>query len=814
MDSILQDLRYALRRLRKSPGFSLIVVVTLALGIGANTAIFSVVNTVLLRPFPYREPERLIAVDHFYPSLNNLEAGASAPGYRDLRDKARTFDGVAVQTGWNPALTGMGDPQRVNASRVSGLFFRTLGVTVARGRPLLPEEDRPGSEKVVVISDGLWKRLFGGEASAIGKKMTLNGESYDVVGVMPPSFRDFVNRNAEMWVPLALREEAFGDDRRTNEFLALTARLKPGITTERARSDMAAFANQLKLQYTDAYAPDWTLKVTPMLEKATGAIRPALLVLLGAVGFVLLIACANVANLLLARAASRTKEVAIRSALGAKRWDLIRQLLTESVVLSFLGGVLGLALAWVGVRSVVALNPADIPRVDEMGIDGTVMAFTLLVSLVTGLLFGLVPALQATRTDLQETLKEGGRSSAGDGGGQTARRVLVVSEVALALMLLIGAGLLIKSFGRLQQVEPGFDQRNLLTFGLSLPRAKYASDTTQIAFYDQLLPAIAAVPGVQSVGATSVLPFSGNWSTGSFTVEGHQPAPNQPGPWGDIRIVSAEFFKTLRVPLLNGRGFTNQDGPSAPVVAVVDDEMVKRFWPTVDPIGKRITFGSATGDSTRWITVVGVVGHTKHEGLDAEARVQMYLPYPQTGQNFGGAMSIAVRSAGDPLAVLPAVRAAVHSLDRDVPLSAIATMEAQVESSVGQRRFAMLLLGLFAGIALLLASIGIYGVMSYSVTQRSREIGLRMALGAPRGNVLQLVIRQGMTLALIGVGIGIVGALALTRLMESQLYSVRAIDPFTFVAVPLLLAGIAMLATFIPAMRATRVDPVVALRQE
>ncbi|MBC7788993.1 MAG: ABC transporter permease [Anaerolineae bacterium] len=814
MDSLLQDLRYAVRRLVKSPGFSLIVVLTLALGIGANSAIFSVINTVLLRPFPYREPERLILVDHFYPSLNNLEAGASAPGYRDLRDKARSFDGVMVQTGWNPALTGMGDPQRVNAARVSGQYFRTLGVPVARGRPLLPEEDKPGNDKVVVISDGLWQRLFGGEADAIGKKMTLNGESYDVVGVMPPHFRDFFNRRVEMWVPLALSDEAFGDDRRTNEFLALVARLKPGVTVERARTDMTAFADQLKQQYTGSYSPDWTLKVTPMLERATGKIRPALLVLLGAVGFVLLIACANVANLLLARAASRSKEVAIRSALGAKRWDIIRQLLAESVVLSFIGGTLGLMLAYVGVRSVVALNPANIPRVDEMRIDGTVIVFTLLVSLVTSMLFGLVPALQASRTDLQETLKEGGRSSAADGSGQTVRRVLVVAEVALALMLLIGAGLLIKSVGRLQGVEPGFDQRNLLTFGLSLPRAKYTSDTTQIAYYDQLLPRIAAVPGVQSVGATSVLPFSGNWSTGSFTVEGYQTAANQPGPWGDIRFVSTDFFKTLRVPLLKGRGFTIQDGPSAPVVAVVDDEMVSRFWPNQDPIGKRVTFGSPTGDSTQWITVVGVVGHTMHEGLDAEARVQMYLAYAQTGQNFGGALSLAVRTAGDPLAALPAVRAAVHSLDRDIPLSGISTMEEQVESSVGQRRFTMMLLGFFAGIALLLASIGIYGVMSYSVTQRSREIGLRMALGAARGNVLRLVIRQGMTLALVGVGIGVLGALTLTRLMQSQLYSVRATDPVTFVAVPLLLAAIAMLATFIPAMRATRVDPAVALRQE
>jgi len=815
MDTWLKDVRYAFRRLRKTPGFSAIVLLTLALGIGANSAIFSVVNTVLIRPFPFRDPERLVVVDHFYPSLNNLEAGASAPGFRDLRDKAQTFDGVFVMTGWTPALTGIsGEPQRLQGTRASGLVFKTLGVAPIAGRPFTPEEDVPGKNHVVVLSYGFWQRQFGGEQSAVGKQIILNGEPYDVIGVMPASFGDFRNRPVDLWSPLALTPEQLSDNNRTNEYLTLVARLKPGIGIDRARADMKTFANQLRTQFPEQYASDWTLKVTPMNEKVSGRIRPALLVLLGAVGFVLLIACANVANLLLARAASRIKEVAIRSALGATRRDLLRQLMAESILLAVVGGAMGLGLAWLGMKGVVALKPANVPRITELRIDGLVTLFTLGVAIVTGLVFGLVPAIQTSRANLQETLKEGGRSGSADRSGHTMRRVLVVAEVALALTLLTGAGLLIRSLVLLQGVSPGFDSSNLLTFNVVIPSSKYRSDTALVQYWERAIESVRAVPGVTSAGITSTLPFSGNWSTGSFSVEGYQPAPGKPGPWGDQRVVSPGFFPTLKVPLLKGRNFTEQDGTTGAQVVIVDEEMVKRYWPNADPLGKRLTFNDPRRDSVvKWMTVVGVVGHTKHEGLDAENRVQLYHPYHRFGF-IGNGMSFAVRTVGDPNQALPAVRAALHGIDQDVPISNIATMDANIENSMGQRRFAMMLLGLFAVMALVLASIGIYGVMSYSVTQRAHEIGIRMALGAARQRVLGMVMRQGLALVGLGVLIGVAGAFGLTRLISSQLYGVKPTDPATFVLVAVTLTGVAALATLIPALRATRVDPVVALRDE
>ena len=816
MDTWLKDVRYAFRRLRNSPGFSVIILLTLALGIGANSAIFSVVNTVLLRPFPYRDPERLVIVDHFYPSLNNLEAGAGAPTFRDLRDKAPILDGVFVMNGWQPTLTGAGgDPQQLQGTRASGLIFKTLGVAPILGRPFSPEEDTPGKNRVVVLGYGFWQRQFGGDRGIVGRPIILNGEPYDVIGVMPASFRDFNSRlQSDLWTPLALEPDAFSDNRRTNEYLTLVTRLEPGISIDRARSDLKTVASQWKAQFPAQYPPDWTLKVTPMNEKVSGNIRPALLVLLGAVGFVLLIACANVANLLLARAASRIKEVAIRSALGATRRDLLRQLMAESLLLALAGGALGLGLAWLGLQGVVALKPANVPRISELRIDGLVTAFTLGVAVVTGLLFGLAPAIQTSRTNLQDTLKEGGRSGSADRSGQTMRRALVVAEVALALTLLTGAGLLIRSLALLQEVNPGFDSSSLLTFNVSIPAAKYRSDTAQVQFWERSIEAVKAVPGVTAVGLTSVMPFGGGWWTGSFRVEGYQPPAGTPQPWGDQRVVSPGFFPTLKVPLLKGRNFTEQDGAIGPQVVIVDEEMARRYWPNADPIGKRLTFNNPERDSVvNWMTVVGVVGHTKHEGLDKENRVQLYHPYHRS-RFIGPGMAFAVRAVGDPNRVLPAVRAAIHRLDQDVPLSNIATMDENIANSMGQRRFAMMLLGLFAVMALVLASIGIYGVMSYSVTQRSHEIGIRMALGAARQAVLRMVMRQGLVLVGLGVVIGVVGAFGLTRLIASQLFGVRPTDPTTFIVVALTLVGVAALATFVPAMRATRVDPVVALRDE
>ena len=813
MDSLLRDVKYSLRRLQQSPAFTTVVILTLALGIGANTAIFSVVNAVLLRPMAYREPDRLVSIKHFYNSkqLNFLEAPVSNIGFRDYRDKTKSFEAVSVETGWQPNLTGTGDPERVTGARVSGDYFRTLGVAPRLGRVFGRDEDEQGKNQVIVISDGLWRRLFGADPHVVGKTVELNGRPFTILGVMPPEFLSFFNSNADLWTPLALPASAYDPQNYTNEYLQLTARLKPGVSLAQAQSEMRDFAEQLKRLYPNSLGRDWSLRVKSLNELATGSIRPALLVLLGAVGFVLLIACANVANLLLARAAVRIKEVAIRSALGADRMSLVRQLLTESVMLSLIGGGVGLGIAYVSVHSLRAGIP-NLPRAEDIGLDANVLVFTLVVALVTGVLFGLAPALQTSRANLQETLKEGGRTGAADFSGRTVRRVLVVGEVALALTLLVGAGLLIKSVARLQSINPGFDPDRLVTFNVALPQLRYPNDTVRVQFYDAMLARLADVPGAKAVALTSELPFTpGGWSTGSFDIEGYTPGPNQPGPWGDIRLASADFFQTLGVPLRQGRAFTAGDRFGGQAVAIIDDQFVKKYFSGQNPIGKRITFGAPPGKQPDYITIVGVVGHAMQEALDAEPRIQLYLPYMQ-GPNSG--MQVAVRTAGDPLALVGALRSAVRSVDKDMPISGVRTMDDMIGNSLGERRLSVVLLGAFSGIALLLASIGIYGVMSYSVAQRTRELGIRMALGAARQRVLGLVVGQGMALAGAGIAIGLVGAFGLTRLLGTQLYSVSATDPSTFVLVAAILAGIALLASLVPALRATRVDPIVALRDE
>ena len=808
MQSILQELRYGARRLKLSPAFTAVVVLTLALGIGANTAIFSVVNAVLLKPLPYREPDRLVTIEHFYPSLDNLEAPVSGFGFNEYREKLTSFESMAVQSGWGANLTGMGDPERLQASRVTGDYFSTLGASAARGRTIVAGEDAEGKERVVVLSDALWHRLFAADPAAVGKTLQLNGNNYDIIGVMPPSFRDFFSPGAELWVPLALTAS-----QRTggNEWLSLTARLKPGVSVEAAQAELTLFGEQLKQTYADRWPPSWTLKMTTLNDRATGRIRPALLMLLGAVGFVLLIACANVANLLLARGASRQKEVAIRTALGASRWHLVRQLLAESVLLALIGGVLGLLLAWIGVRTLAASSLASLVAADRVAIDGAVLAFTLGLSVITGLMFGLVPAVQISMSRFHDTLKEGGRSVSADRGSGAVRRLLVVAEVALALMLLVGAGLLIKSFSRILGVSPGFEAENVLTANVSLPGARYPNEAASLAFWDQLLPRVRAIPGVQAAGMVSTLPFGGGWATTSFNVEGFTPNPGEQGPWGDFRVASPGYAEALRIPLKRGRFINDQDIPGSERVVVVDDEMVRRYWPSTDPIGKRIFFDPDPGQPTEYYTVVGVVGHTKQEALDAEDRVQLYFPHRHGPQGF---MSLAIRTSVPPETIVSALKQAVQSIDKDQPLSRVRTMEDLLAQSVGQRRLSMLLMGVFAAVALALASIGIYGVMSYSVTQRTHELGIRMALGAARANVLGMVVRQGMTLVVIGLAIGIAGGFAMTRFLESQLFGVDPTDPATFTVVALVLASVALAATLVPAMRATRVDPLVALRPD
>ncbi len=813
VDTLIRDLRYAVRTLARTPGFALVAVLTLALGIGANTAIFSVINAVLLRPLPYAQPDRLVDIVHFYPSLHNLRAGVSVPGFRDYSARRDVFERSAVETPQAMNLTGAGEPERVNAVRVSGEFFTTLGVPPILGRTPRPDEAEAGRNRVLVLANGFWKRKFGGDSAVVGRMLRLNDVDFEVVGVMPASFRDFFGRQTDLWTPIVFQPADFGDDRRTNEFLQFIGRLAPGVTVAKSQAEMHTLARQLKATFTNSYPPDWDLQVTTLNEEARGGIRGSLLVLLGAVGFVLLIACANVANLQLARIAARAREFAVRVALGASAGRLVRQLLTESVLLSLAGGLLGLLLAEWGVPALLALNPGGLPDASSMHADLGVLAFTLAVALGAGLLFGLMPALVIGRADVHESLKEGGRGSVGERGSLRLRRGLVVTTVALALMLLSGAGLLIRSFSRLVAVDPGFQPDHLLTFNLSLPAAKYPNDTVRGQVLERLNAAIGAVPGIVAAGGTTNIPFGGGWGTASFNIEGYRPPPNAPMPWGDMRVVTPSYFAALGARLVAGRPFGAVDQRGGSHVCIVDESLVRRYWPTGDPVGRRITFNNLTDSSITWITVVGVVGHTLHTGFDDDAsRVQVYFPVAQgRGLQFLG---FVVRTRGDPMAAVGAVRAAVHTVDPGLPLAAVNPMDQLIAQTTGPRRFSVLLLGGFAALAMVLAMIGLYGVMSHLVTQRTREIGVRVALGAAARDVLGLVLRQGVRLALLGVGVGLVAALLLTRVMRSMLFGVGVRDPVTFVVMPVLLLGVAALASWLPARRATRVDPIEALRAE
>ncbi len=810
MASLLQDLRYAVRTLRKSPGFTTVAVLTLGLGIGANTAIFSVINAVLLRPLPYTEPDRLVTVEHHYPSLNDLYAPVSVPGFVTYDSKKQVFEAAGVETGWAPTLTGQGDAERLRGSRVTGDWFRTYGVPAALGRTLLPEDAAAGHDHVVVLSESFWRTRFGSDPAIVGQAILLNGERYDVVGVMPPGFRAFFNRQAQLWTPIVFTPAQLSGSA-TNEFLSFTGRLKLGVDPTRASAEFHQLATQLKADASAPYPTDWDLAITTLNERASGGVRRALFVLLGAVALVLLIACANVANLQLARAASRSREVAVRVAMGASPAALVRQLLTESVLLALLGGMLAILLAAWGVPALLALNPANLPPASDIGLDPAVLGYTLLISLATGLIFGLAPALRVSHSNLQETLKEGGRGSAGDLGSLKLRRGLVVATVALALMLLVGAGLMIRSFARLVGVDPGFNPDNVLTFNLALPATTYGNDTVRMAAFDRVTESLEALPGVVAVGGTTTLPFGGGWSTASFSVEGFQVPANAQGPWGDQRLVTTNFLPALGVQLLKGRPFTDQDGPGSPPVTIVDEEMVQLYWPKDDPIGKRITFNNLTDSSITWITVVGVVNHTMHEGLDGGRRVQLYYPLRQAPQPF---VAFALRTRSAPMSLAPQVKAAIKAIDPDLAVSNLIPMSELIETSTGPRRFSMVLLGIFSGLAAVLATIGLYGVMSFTVAQRARELGVRLALGAVPGDVLRLVLRQGMRLVLLGVGLGLAAALVLSRVLRSMLFNVSATDPLTFVLISLLLLGVTLLATWLPARRATRVDPVMVLRDE
>ena len=806
MDTMRQDLRYAVRRLAAAPLFSATVVLMLALGIGANTAIFSVVNAVLLRPLPYPEAGALVHLNHVYGG--SFEAAVSARGYAEYDAVVSGFEALGAHAPWAANLTEIGEPERVTAARVTPSYFEVLGHAPAQGRVFRGEEAEPGAPRVVVVTDGFWRRRLGGGAGVVGTAVRLNGEPYEIVGVMPPGYRDVYAPQVEVWAPLAFTPQQLSGGW-TNEFLSVVGRMRTGITVPTLNAELDALGARLRAEQD---LPDaWALRVRPLAELSRAGLRPMLLILMGAVGLVLLIACANVANLLLARASGRSREVAIRTALGAGRWRVVRQLLTESVVLAAAGGALGLLLAAGGVRVLGVALPVSTRAALDVGLDGGVLAFAALLAVATGVLFGLAPALQLARSDVQQTLRDGGRSGRADRAGQWLRRALVAGEMALALTLLAGAGLLLQSFVRLQAVDPGFESERLLTFDLFLPPTQYGDAAARVAFFDRVLDALREVPGVASVGAVDVLPFSGRGSTSSFAIEGLPAPPDGQGPWGDNRRVSPGYFETMGIPLLEGRTFSPADAAASEPVAVVDEGLARRYWPDASAVGRRLTYGDPADPEATWYRIVGVVGHAAQEGLDGPPRVQVYRTYRQSS---AAALSVVARTTLPPASLVGAARAAVQSVDPDMPLASVGTMDAQLEASIGQRRLAAALLGGFAGLALALACLGIYGVMAYIVAQRRREIGLRIALGAGTASVVGLFVRQGAVLVGTGLILGLAGAFGLTRLLRSQLYGVDATDPTTFGAVALLLVGTAGIATWLPARRAARLDPLTALRDE
>ncbi len=807
METLLSDIRYGFRMILKSPGFTIVAVLALALGIGANSAIFSVVNAVLLRALPFEQQEQLVHVWGTHVKRGTDRNAASYLDFADFRDQNQVFEHMAGYTESVVILTGVDAPEQLSGTFASGDLFAVLKARPALGRVFTHEDEPPTSVRVAVISYGLWQRRFAGDTKLIGQQIMLDGVSRTVIGVMPPDFAfPLEAKKTEFWIPINPTTET--NKERGAHYLSVIARLKPGVSLQQAQAEMTTIASRLEQQYPDKNAGRG-ISLISMYENVVGKIRTTLLILLGAVGFVLLIACANVANLLLARAASRQKEIAIRTALGANRWRIVRQLLTESILLSVVGGGLGLLLALWGLDLLVSVMPADLPRMKEIGLDGRVLSFTLLISVLTGIIFGLAPALQASRTELNESLKEGGRSSTEGIRRNRVRSLLVVSQVALSLVLLIGAGLLIRSFKQLRDVNPGLNPHRVLTAVVALPDAKYREDPQIISFFQQVLQRAAALPGLEAVGAVSPLPLSGDMAQNLLTIEGRPPLPPGEKNVTHSRVVSADYFRAMGIPLVKGRYLSEQDNKNAPRVVIINETVARKYFPGEEALGKRIDVTIAEDNLAE---IVGIVGDVKHHTLDKESGPECYFSYQQIPSPY---MTLVARSkADDPSALASGLRQAVEQVDKDQPLSDIRPMEQLLADSLASRRFNMLLLGIFSALALTLAAVGIFGVMNYSVTQRTHEIGIRMALGARERDVLKMVVGQGMMLTLIGVAIGLVAAFALTRLMASLLYGVTATDPWTFAGVALVLSLVALLASFIPARRATKVDPMVALRYE
>jgi len=806
VDKLLQDLRYAIRALSKAPGFAVVAVLAIALGIGANTAIFSVVDAVLLRPLPFPEPQRLMRA-------YLTEAGSGEPsifGIADFltwRDHQQTFEHVAAYDTMQRsfALTGIGDPERITGVAVTADFFTTLGATPILGHAFTAADDHPGSEPVVVVSKSFWRTHLNSDPNVLGRSITLNGRPYTIVAVMPAEFLFPGTEPISVWPIRALEPPGS----RPPYFLVPIGRLKPGVSPQQAEVELTSIVNGVLQQFPGTeYVGGKLLRLKDVLVRN---VRTALLVILAAVGFVLLIALVNVANLLLARAISREKEIALRLALGASRARIVRQLLTESILLAVLGGALGLVFGYIGVRVFVALAPGGIPRLTEVSVNGTVLAFTCLVSLLGGILFGLAPALHSVRASLNDSLKEGNRTSVSRSGNQI-RKVLVVSEFALALVLMIGDGLLIRSFLRLRDVNPGFQPDHLVTARISLPPTHYEQDPRIISFWQQFLESVHTLPGVQAAAITMSLPPNLLQITNPFTLEGQINDPRHTEQLAEETTISPDYFRAVGVPLLKGRFFTDADRTTP--VLIINQTMAKKYFPNQDPIGKRLQTGDPDPKSP-WETIVGVVRDVKYSGLDAAPSPTLYVPYTQAGwTGWSLDMSLVVRTNVDPPSIVSALRQELARLDRDVPLAEVHTMNELIDRSVGEQRFRTLLLSAFSALALLLAAIGIYAVISQMASQRTREIGIRMALGATRLEIFKLILGQAGFLALIGIGFGVMGALLLTRVMRSLLFSVSTTDSLSFVVMCALLALVALIAAYVPGIRAMRIDPMVALRHE
>jgi putative ABC transport system permease protein len=800
---MLNEIRYALRQLMKAPSFTAVAIITLALGIGACTAIFSVVNTVLLRPLDNPDPDRIVIIrETQLPQFP--EFSVSPPNYLDWEKQAKSYEHLAAYAGATLNMTGDGEPQRLTAIKATAHYFEVMGIKPILGRMLLPEEDAPGKNHVVVLSYGFWQRVFGGARDVVGKAIQLNGEPYNVVGVGPAGFS--VSSKLDVWTPMAFKPDETANDARGGHYINVVGRLKPGVSVAQARAELTVIADQLAKQYPDPQK-GWGIFMMPLQDYLVRDVKPVLYTLLGAVGCVLLIACANLANLLLARATARHREISIRAALGAGRGRLIRQLLTESVVLALCGGAAGVLLARWGLDTLLALAPTSLPRISEIHLDSGVLFFSLALSVVTGLVFGIAPAWLAARTDMNEALKQGSRGSTEGGARGRLRSALVVVEVTLALVLLGGAGLLARSFMQLAKVDPGFNPENATLMRLSVPERKYKEKEQQTAFANALLERVKNLPGVQAVGITHSMPLVGDYVLG-FNIEGRPAVDPADLPSTNYYAITPDYFRAMGIRLVRGRVFTAQDDAKAPRVAIINETMARQFFPNEDPIGKRINI---TNGPDTWREIVGIVGDIKQYGVDKATSAQSYEPFAQVPFT---SFNVVIRTKGSAAGLLGSLRPAVYAVDKDQPVGIIRPLEEIMADSIARQRFAMMLLTVFSGVALVIAAVGIYGVMAYNVVQRTGEFGIRMALGAQQRDVLRLVLTQGGKLIGLGLLIGLIATLAASRAMGSMLFNTSAYDPLTLATITVVLATVALVACFFPANRATKVNPIEALRAE